>query len=407
MKDSTGDSKNRFPSLLVTFQGVDFMRSLFALLAVVLAAPSAALGEEPVRFNRDIRPLLSDRCYACHGPGEQQADLRLDKAASATEFAIMPGDPESSELVDRIASDDPDMRMPPTASKKPAFTDEEVELIRRWIQQGAQYEPHWAYIKPAKSQPETAPDDRWARNPIDRFILAKLKDHGLEPSPEADRVTLVRRLYLDVTGLPPTPAEVDEYLLDNRPDAYEQLVDKLLASPRHGERLASWWFDLVRFANTVGYHGDQDHNVLPYRDYVLKSLIDNKPFDQFTIEQLAGDLLPTPDMWQLVATGYNRILQTSHEGGIQDGEYVAKMQADRVRNVSEVWLGTSMGCCECHDHKFDPLSQKDFYAMGAFFADVDQYGSFEKIANELYPHHPPPRDARLDASRLPTDPRGR
>ncbi len=371
------------------------MRILVALLAVFQVANSATYGEDLVRFNRDIRPLLSDRCYACHGPGDQKADLRLDKAASATEFAILPGDPESSELLDRITSDDPDLRMPPAASQKPAFTKDEVERIRRWIQQGAQYESHWAYIKPTRVAPsegnaERTPDVNWARNPIDRFVLAKLQDHGVEPAPEADRVTLVRRLYLDLTGLPPTPTEVDEYLLDNRPDAYQKLVDKLLASPRHSERLASWWFDLVRFANTVGYHGDQDHNVLPYRDYVIKSFNDNKPFDQFTIEQLAGDLLPSPDMWQLVATGYNRILQTSHEGGIQDGEYVAKMQADRVRNVSEVWLGTSMGCCECHDHKFDPLSQKDFYAMGAFFADVDHYGSFVEIAKNSIPTTRPP-----------------
>ncbi len=203
-------------------------------------------------------------------------------------------------------------------------------------------------------------------------------------------MTLVRRLYFDLTGLPPTPDEIDEFMLDNRLDAYERLVDKLLASPAFGERMATWWFDLVRFANTVGYHGDQEHRITPYRDYVIKSFNDNLPFDQFTIEQLAGDLLPNPTMWQCVATGYNRVLQTTHEGGAQDGEYRVKYLADRVRNFSEVWLAGSMGCAECHDHKFDPYTQEDFYSLAAFFADVDWSGHYKGLAVDVTPTQRPP-----------------
>jgi hypothetical protein len=263
-------------------------------------------------------------------------------------------------------------------------------LLRRWIDAGAKYEPHWAYIPPKRPAVPDVKESPAARNAIDRFLLQELEQHGLTFAPEADRVTLVRRLYFDLTGLPPTPDEVDEFLSDERPDAYERLVDKLLASPAYGERMASWWFDLVRFSDTVGYHGDQDHRIAPYRDYVIKSFNDNLPFDQFTIEQLAGDLLPNPTMWQLVATGYNRVLQTTHEGGAQDAEYRAKHLADRVRNFSEVWLAASMGCAECHDHKFDPFTQKDFYSLGAFFADVDHYGSFEKAAGNTVPTQRPP-----------------
>ena len=268
------------------------------------------------RFNRDIRPILSEKCYSCHGPdsGTREAELRLDTETGAHEAAIMPGDADSSELFSRVSSDDPEARMPPPNSKKPPLTPEQLELIKKWINAGAKYEPHWAYIAPQRAEIPTVKNATWPRNNIDRFLLADQERHGIGPAPEADRVTLVRRLYFDLIGLPPTPAQVDEFLNDARPDAYEQLVDRLLASPSFGERMATWWFDLVRFADTVGYHGDQDHRITPYRDYVIKSFNDNLPFDQFTIEQLAGDLLPNPTMWQIVATGYNRILQTTHEG---------------------------------------------------------------------------------------------
>lgn len=365
--------------------------SVGAYLLAATAAASAIAGDAArIEFNRDIRPILSDSCYTCHGPGTQEAGLRLDSFEHATEWAIVAGDPESSEVIARITSDDPDYQMPPPSANRPAVTKAGAEKLRQWIAEGAEYQPHWAYMPLRRLEPKAVEGDVWSRNAIDRFVLAKLAEQGLRPSPEADRETLARRVYLDVTGLPPTTAQLDAFLADNRPDAYERLVDSLLDSPRYAERMATWWFDLVRFSDTVGYHGDQDHRITPYRDYVLKAFNENKPFDEFTIEQLAGDLLPNPDLWQRVATGYNRILQTSHEGGIQEDEYRAKMMADRVRNVSEVWLAASMGCAECHDHKFDPITQRDFFRMGAFFADVDHYASFVPIAENTSPAMRPP-----------------
>jgi hypothetical protein len=361
---------------------------------LLLSLGQVSLAEEPPSFNRDIRPILANRCYTCHGPdsGTREADLRLDIEEGAHEWAIVPGEADSSELISRVTNEDPDMRMPPVASKKPPLKPEEVELLRKWINAGAKFEPHWAYIAPERPPVPEVKNAEWARNPIDRFLLSQLEVKGISPSAEADRVTLIRRLYFDVTGLPPTPAQVDKFVADKRPDAYERLVARLLKSPAYGERMATWWFDLVRFATTVGYHGDQDQRITPYRDYVIKAFNDNMRFDQFTIEQLAGDLLPNPTMWQRVATGYNRILQTTHEGGAQDAEYRAIYMADRVRNFSETWLAGSTGCAQCHDHKFDPYTQKDFYSVAAFFADVDKYGSFaEDMAggNSLPTSRPP------------------
>jgi hypothetical protein len=354
-----------------------------SLHAEVSAAPS---------YNRQIRPILADRCFACHGPdsGTREAELRLDTEAGAHEWAVVPGDPDASEVLSRVTSDDPEMRMPPPDSKKPPLTPAEIELLRAWIAAGARYEPHWAYVPPERPPVPEVSHAAAVRNDVDRFLLARLEARGFEFSPEAAPATLVRRLYFDLTGLPPSLEELDAALADEAPDAYERLVDRLLASEAYGERMASWWFDLVRYASTVGYHGDQEHRITPYRDYVIKAFNENLPFDQFTIEQLAGDLLPNPTMWQLVASGYNRLLQTSHEGGAQDGEYLAKHLADRVRNVSETWLAASVGCAECHDHKFDPYTQDDFYSLGAFFADVDHYGSFEKIAKNNNPTERPP-----------------
>jgi hypothetical protein len=365
---------------------------LAVAIALGISAPVRAAEPTVPTFNRDIRPLLSDRCFACHGPdsNKREADLRLDTQDGALAYAIAPGDVESSEVWARIVSDDPDYQMPPRDSKKKPLTKREQELVRQWIQAGAKYEPHWAYIPPQRPTVPVTESGAWGRGPIDALILAKLNAAEIEPAPEADRATLARRVYLDLTGLPPTPAQIDELVADERPDAYERLVDRLLATEAYGERMASWWFDLVRFASTVGYHGDQEHSVLPYRDWVIKSFNDNLPFDQFTIEQLAGDLLPNPTLWQRVASGYNRLLQTTHEGGAQDEEYRAKHLADRVRNYSEAWLGASMGCAECHDHKFDPITQDDFYSLGAFFADVDHWGSFEKISSNTTPTERPP-----------------
>lgn len=367
--------------------------TIAASAAMVVAWTGRAVSAEDMpTYNRDIRPILSDRCFTCHGPDSaaRQADLRLDLEEYAHAVAVVPGDAEESELIARVSSDDPELVMPPRESKRAALSPEQVETLRRWIDAGAKYEPHWSYIPPQRPEVPEVRQSNWARNPIDCFVLARLESRGFEPADEADRRTLIRRLYFDLVGLPPTANEVEEFVVDNRPDAYERLVDKLLASPAYGERMASWWFDLVRFADTVGYHGDQEHRITPYRDYVIKAFNDNLPFDQFTIEQLAGDLLPQPTMWQRIASGYNRLLQTTHEGGAQDLEYRAIYQADRVRNFSEVWLAGSMGCAQCHDHKFDPYTQEDFYSLAAFFADVDHYGSFEPVGKNIVSDLRPP-----------------
>lgn len=350
------------------------------VVADAAAATTANVQRVPT-YNRDVRPILSDRCFTCHGPdsASRQADLRLDREEDAHAVAILAGEPEESELIARITSHDPELVMPPRDSKKPPLTSQEIDTLRRWIEAGGKYEPHWAYIPPQRPNVPVVQNEAWCRNDVDRFVLAGLEAAGVEPSPEANRRVLVRRLYFDLTGLPPLLEEVEAFVLDNRPDAYEQLVDRLLASPAYGERMATWWFDLVRFADTVGYHGDQGHRITPYRDYVIKAFNDNLPFDEFTIEQIAGDLLPNPTMWQKIATGYNRLLQTTHEGGAQDAEYRVIQQADRVRNFSETWLAGSMGCAQCHDHKFDPYTQRDFYSLAAFFADVDHYGSYEAV----------------------------
>src|SRR5947199_1271281 len=263
---------------------------------------------------------------------------------------------------------------PPESHKK--RTPQQKELLERWIAQGAEYEPHWAYISPKRPEVPQPRNRQGVRNPIDAFILQTLEAKGLEPSPEADRRTLLRRLSLDLIGLPPTPEEVAAFLRDSGSEAYQRQVDRLLDSPHFGERMAVPWLDVVRFSDTVGYHGDQNQRIFPYRDYVIASFIRNKPFDRFTAEQLAGDLLPDPTPTQLVASGFNRLNMMTREGGAQPKEYLAKYAADRVRTVAITWLGSTMGCCECHDHKFDPFTSKDFYAMEAFFADIRQWGVY-------------------------------
>lgn len=367
-------------------------------IAVCLSAGNACgESQDPkdsakLSFNADVRPILSDRCFMCHGPDSATrfADLQLDTFDGATEWAIVPGDAKASEVIARITSDDPDLVMPPPDSGRLPITKDESDILRRWIDQGAEYQAHWAYLPVEKADPPSVDNQQWTAGSIDQFLLAKLEAANLKPSPQADKRTLIRRLHFDLIGLPPTPAQVESFVHDTRPDAYERVVDELLASPHFGERLAIWWFDLVRFANTVGYHGDQHHASIPYRDYVIKAFNDNMPFDQFTIEQLAGDQLDDPTMWQQVASGYNRLLQTTHEGGAQDKEYLAIHLADRVRNFGEVWLAASTGCAQCHDHKFDPISQRDFYSMGAFFADVDHHGSFTPVARNVLDTERPP-----------------
>jgi hypothetical protein len=327
-----------------------------------------------IDFNRDIRPIFSENCYFCHGPdkNKRKGDLRLDTKEGLFSIhekvpTVVPGHLEQSELYRRITTSNAEERMPdPKSNKK--LADRQIALIKKWIEQGAPWKGHWAYLPVARPPvPEGSAD-----NPLDNFVLAMLKEAGLHPASEADRVTLIRRLSFDLTGLAPTPDQVREFVDDDTPDAYERLVNRLLSSPHFGERMAMWWLDLVRYADSIGYHSDNPMNVWPYRDYVIKAFNQNKPFDQFTREQLAGDLLPDATQETRVASCYNRLIETTEEGGAQPKEYAVKYECDRVRNISTVWLAATMGCSQCHDHKFDPYTQKDFYSMAAFFADVQE-----------------------------------
>lgn len=348
-------------------------------------APAEAPVPAVIRFNRDVRPVMANTCFKCHGPDikANKADLRLDLPEDAVRprtdkqgrvsTPIVPGRPELSEVWRRVSSTDAAVAMPPPDSLH-LLSARDKEIVRRWISQGAKYEPHWAYIPPVRPE---APKVRGPlNNPIDAFILRELEDRGIAPSPEADRRTLIRRVTLDLTGLPPSVEETEAFVADRAPDAYNRLVDRLLASPHFGERMAVGWLDLARFADTVGFHGDQMLNNFPFRDYVIDSFNRNVPFDQFTREQLAGDLLPGSTDRQKVASGFNRLNMVTREGGAQAKEMLAKYAADRVRTVSTVWLGSTMGCCECHDHKYDPFKARDFYAMAAYFADIKQWGVY-------------------------------
>lgn len=340
---------------------------------------------DQVRFNRDIRPILSNNCFYCHGPDEKhrEAKLRLDtKEGAAANLdgmsAVVPGRPDKSELLERIVSDDPDELMPPPKSKKPKLSAHDVALLRKWIEQGAEYEGHWAFLPLAKTDPPPMKKSGWARNGIDQFILARLEQEGIAPSPEADRVTLCRRVYLDLTGLLPSPEEVAAFLKDPAPDAYEQLVDRLLASPHYGERWGRHWLDQARYADSNGYSIDSERAMWPYRDWVIQALNQDIPFDQFTIEQLAGDLLPSPTKAQLVATAFHRNTLINEEGGSNPEQFRVEACIDRVNTTGTVWLGLTVGCAQCHSHKFDPIPQREFYQMFAFFnsgQDVNNKGA--------------------------------
>jgi uncharacterized protein DUF1553/uncharacterized protein DUF1549/cytochrome c len=343
-----------------------------SLLCLAFIAQPLAAAERPVDYTRDIRPIFANSCYACHGPDEKarKAKLRLDIRDMAVKKAIVPGNAEVSPLYQRVTSQDADEVMPPPHAKKPAITLDKAELLKRWINEGAKFDQHWAYVKPARPTVPDVKNKAWVRNPIDAFIAQAHERNGFSPSAEADKITLIRRLSFDVIGLPPSPAEVDAFVKDASAEAYEKLVDRLLGSRHFGERMAIMWLDAVRYADTGGYHSDNHRDVWLFRDYVIDAFNSNKPFDRFTIEQLAGDLLPSPTNEQKIASGYNRMLMTTEEGGAQPKEYTAKYAADRVRNASNAWLGATMGCAECHDHKFDPYRTRDFYRFEAFFADV-------------------------------------
>jgi len=363
------------------------MRTIrFFLLSVALLSIRAAADDarredksplpDTIQFNRDIRPILSENCYKCHGPDSKarEANLRFDTRDGIFakledgNVAVAPGTLNRSVLWKRITTAEKDDKMPPAKSGK-KLTPREVALLKKWIEQGAEWQGHWAFIPPVKTAPPAVADAKWVRNGIDAFILARLEKEGVKPSAEADPITLLRRLSFDLTGLPPTVEEVDAFVKDGAA-GYEKAVDRLLASPHYGERMALLWLDLVRFADSRGYHSDNPRNVGSYRDYVIKAFNTNMPFDRFTQEQLAGDLLPEPTLEMKVASGYNKLNLTTEEGGAQAREYEAKTAADRVRNASGVWMGATLGCAECHDHKFDPFTTKDFYRFASFFADI-------------------------------------
>ncbi len=339
---------------------------LLALFFGLPAVPEAA----DLTFNRDIRPILSDKCFACHGfdKKKREADLRLDVAEGAFAVtsghqAIKPGDPGASEAWKRIITEDEDDIMPPPDSHKKLDAGERA-TIKRWIEQGAKYEQHWAFLAPEKTD---VPEVAGAKNPIDAFLLERLRKEGLEFSPAADRATLIRRVTLDLTGLPPTPKEVDAFLADKSPDAYEKLVVDLQSRPAYGENMARYWLDLARYADTHGLHLDNERSMWPYRDWVVKALNENIPFDDFTRWQLAGDLLAKPTRDQQIASGFNRCNVTTSEGGSINEEFIYRYALDRTTTTIEVWMGMSAGCAVCHDHKFDPISTKDYYSMYAFF----------------------------------------
>ncbi|MBL9171184.1 MAG: DUF1553 domain-containing protein [Verrucomicrobiales bacterium] len=356
---------------------------VLGLLACALSRPIQAVPATASRldFNRDIRPILSDHCFACHGPDDakRKSGLRLDLPSSGTQplksgaIAIVPGKPDQSEVIKRIVTQDMDDRMPPPKSGHP-LTPVQVELLTRWITEGAEYQSHWAFIRPSRTPLPQVSDPAWPRNGIDHFILSKLEEHRVKPAPEADKQTLIRRASLDLTGLPPTPAEVDAFLADTSDRAYEHLVDRLLSSPHYGEKMAVEWLDAARYADTHGYHIDSGRDMTHWRDWVIKAYNDNKPFDQFTIEQLAGDLLPQPTLDQQIASGFNRNHMINYEGGAIPEEYHAAYLMDRVNTTSTVWLGLTMACAQCHDHKYDPITMKDYYRFYAFFNNIAEKG---------------------------------
>ena len=362
-----------FNTIIAYVQSASTGRSALATAVFMLSVASTE-GKE-ISFNRDIRPILSDKCYACHGPDEntRKADFRLDIEADAFiphgkyEAAIVKGDPENSPLYQRLITEDKDDIMPPLDSHKELST-KEIELIEQWIGKGAEWEGHWAFEKPEKP---AVPEISWGMNAVDAFIYDSMREKGLEPNPETDRATLARRLALDLTGLPPEPEMVDRFVNDASENAYESLVDELLDSPAYGEHQARYWLDAARYADTHGLHLDNYREIWPYRDWVTNAFNENKPFDEFTIEQIAGDLLPNSNLEQTLATGFSRCNPTTSEGGAIDEEYRAVYAKDRVETTSTVFLGLTMGCASCHDHKFDSLSMADFYRFSAFFNNFD------------------------------------
>jgi len=354
-------------------------------LAALVAAPLCAA--PALEFNRDVRPILSDKCFACHGPdaAAKGIPLRLDQEAAAKSTArgrpaIIPGDPENSELIRRITHAKRGLRMPPAHSGV-TLAAGEIETLRAWIAQGAPWQKHWSFLPPRRPEPPQVRQADWVRNPIDAFVLARLERENLAPSPEAPRETLLRRVSLDLTGLPPTPAELDAFLRDGSPDAYEKAVSRLLASPHYGERMAARWLDAARYADTNGYQFDGERSMWRWRDWVIGAFNRNQPFDEFTLEQIAGDLLPNATLDQRIATGFNRNHRANTEDGIIPEEYAVEYVVDRVETTSTVFLGLTMGCARCHNHKYDPFTQQEFYRLFAYFNNVPEHGRAMKYGN--------------------------
>jgi hypothetical protein len=354
-------------------------RRLAILVGIILLPRSVFAGDPAPRidYSRDIRPILSDNCFACHGPdaSSRKAELRLDRKEDAFRdrkghAVIVAGDVEASELLARIESDDETSRMPPRKSGK-SLTGTQVEILKRWIMQGADWKQHWSLLPPERPAIPKVRNPAWLINSIDDFILARLDAEGLKPSPEAAKTTLIRRVTFDLTGLPPTPAEVDAFLADTTSDAYEKEVERLIQSPRYGEHMARFWLDAARYGDTHGLHLDNYREMWPYRDWVIRAFNGNKRFDEFVVEQLAGELLPNPTLDQLIATGFNRCHVTTNEGGSIEEEVYVRNVVDRVETTGTVFLGMTIGCARCHDHKFDPVTQKEFYQLFAYFNSID------------------------------------
>ncbi len=373
------------------------MKHRLLFVIVLLLSARASDAADRISFNRDIRPILSDACFQCHGPDDKQrkAGLRLDvkesalKAAESGATAIVPAKVEDSELIKRLITTDENLRMPPKGSGK-TISPQQIELLKRWIAEGAEYQGHWAFIAPVRPE---VPDLKsqisnfksQISNPIDHFVLKRLDQAGLKLSPEADKTTLIRRVSFDLTGLPPTPSEVDTFLADMSANAYEKVVDRLLKSPRYGEQMARPWLDMARYADSNGFQVDSSRFQWPWRDWVINAFNGNMPFDQFTIEQLAGDLLPNPTQSQVVATGFNRNHRLNGEGGLIAEEWRVETVIDRVETTGMTWLGLTFNCCRCHDHKYDPISQRDFYAMFAFFNNVTESGTLQGESKNTEP----------------------
>jgi Protein of unknown function (DUF1549)/Concanavalin A-like lectin/glucanases superfamily/Planctomycete cytochrome C len=372
-------------------------------LAVLVSLARAAEQAPKIEFNRDILPILSDKCFTCHGAdaAAKKIPFRLDSEVAAKadlgggKRAIREGDPQSSELVKRITADSKALRMPPVYTGS-TLSASEIQKLTRWIAEGAKWQQHWSFILPRAVDPPTPAKTGWVRNPIDNFILARLSQEGLSPSPEAGKETLIRRVSLDLTGLPPTPEDTADFLEDSTPQAYERVVDRLLASPQYGERMAAPWLDAARYADSNGYQYDGERTMWPWRDWVIRAFNQNKPFDQFVVEQIAGDLLPNATSEQHIATGFNRNHRLNTEDGIIPEEYAAEYVVDRVDTTSTVFLGLTLACARCHNHKYDPFTQKEFYQVFAYFDNVPELGRAMKYGNSP-PLEPAPTNSQKRA----------